>query len=509
MKRVLQVRITDISFSAPVIVSASLPNQHSKCKFPTKNPTLRLAVSRNEFLYLYLLIQVYEQTAAKLETPLATASIRLFSLELEADETTKALQLYQGFQNDSQFPLSQNISALPVGSITVALSFIHGDGAAESASVPASEPPISVFVAALSWLSSNFHWLLLRTIGKNLLDSWKLVQSHATALLHGLGPIRKRDLLIAIRSVSQAHGKLTQPPPGAMDTATPLLPEAPDRWWSFAVASFGSRFLSLLYGKSLPRRDDLAACKILEIPETNILHRSDGKGVPVHALIRSGCNRLILTIRGTYDGSDLAADLSCDTSPVPWLQFSDQTIYAHQGILEAANRLWDEIAPLAETLLRCHTFSEFVACGYSLGGAVASLFTLRWNSTRSHPPMRCVTFGAPPCVSNRLDDAMHAVVNVIVESDFFAMLSVSSLFVAREAFLEALQFGHVSEGTLFDVKSHAPMYHVGRVFEGIRHADRPTAWIERTSQLRLICTAHSIKQHMPKIYMQYIYNREA
>ena len=82
---------------------------------------------------------------------------------------------------------------------------------------------------------------------------------------------------------------------------------------------------------------------------------------------------VVLAIRGTFHSSDALTDACADE-----IEFLDG--YAHAGMCAAAwNMIKDQLPRLALTLHR-HPGYELVTTGHSMGGGVASLFTMLLHS---------------------------------------------------------------------------------------------------------------------------------
>ena len=103
--------------------------------------------------------------------------------------------------------------------------------------------------------------------------------------------------------------------------------------------------------------------------------------------------RIVLAIRGTQNFYDAVTDIQISPSEF-------RSGYVHGGFMKAADYVYKSTIDILKELKRTHEDYAIRIVGHSLGGGVATLFTLKAASEL--PGLRTVVFGAPPCVSKNL-----------------------------------------------------------------------------------------------------------
>ncbi|KYQ90932.1 hypothetical protein DLAC_07808 [Tieghemostelium lacteum] len=105
---------------------------------------------------------------------------------------------------------------------------------------------------------------------------------------------------------------------------------------------------------------------------------------------------IVLAIRGTFHARDILTDLVAKE-----IKFYDG--YAHAGILRCAENKFAELAPvLLEHYNRMDKDGKnygIIVCGHSLGGGVASLFTIMFKTNYPGIPIHCYAY-APPSIGS-------------------------------------------------------------------------------------------------------------
>ncbi|CAN8071639.1 unnamed protein product [Agarophyton chilense] len=139
---------------------------------------------------------------------------------------------------------------------------------------------------------------------------------------------------------------------------------------------------------------------------------------------------LILSIRGSKEMSDFITNLSADMEP-----FLSE--YGHQGVVRSAQRLFHQLLPVLMQFSDIFKPNAFVVVGHSLGGAVASAFTMLLRQTAHDDrsikrPLRyptCYAFAPPPCLSERLAEHSEScdITTVVTHLDLVPRLSAASV----------------------------------------------------------------------------------
>ena len=119
---------------------------------------------------------------------------------------------------------------------------------------------------------------------------------------------------------------------------------------------------------------------------------SNDNAAQVH-LLSTSPKCIVVGFRGSSTIRDIVADLSIGSSEGPL------GINVHQGFLHAMNSVneGDALLKEIEGIISKHGVKRIIFAGYSLGGAVASLFLLKYGRAFEEKgiELRCVTFGCP------------------------------------------------------------------------------------------------------------------
>lgn len=196
--------------------------------------------------------------------------------------------------------------------------------------------------------------------------------------------------------------------------------------------------MELAFGGRLNLGGDLATVlRRTSIPEDDVIatnwesraHR------PVYFLVRDTSKKsIVLCIRGTWSAHDVLTDLCCTSDDLelhPTLRSKyffphfGKKVRAHHGMLEAARALQDDLEELLVKVFVSHPDYTLVLAGHSMGGGVAALLGLLWDS--AFPTVQVYLYG-PPCVihkeSGRRDHLKTRIVSVVGEDDPFCRLSL-------------------------------------------------------------------------------------
>lgn len=208
------------------------------------------------------------------------------------------------------------------------------------------------------------------------------------------------------------------------------------RWTRFTVAPYGSKYLAVfrlqkisevilrLKNASAKDQDIEAAAIFLGVPRSDILatglHPALTRKIqwkagseaqpfaPWWILVTDG-DELYLSVRGSANIDDVATDLACDN--VPFLHGA-----AHQGMLRAAEAVWQDALPAVEAALSTGHHRRLIFCGHSMGGGVALLLGMSLRASKALP-LEVLAFAAgPPPIfvgerKHSIEDGLISVIN--------------------------------------------------------------------------------------------------
>lgn len=206
------------------------------------------------------------------------------------------------------------------------------------------------------------------------------------------------------------------------------------RYLPFALCTYGHlglKFLGLVPLSGAAWQSDLACVDSLT-GGARVL-RSDWNGSlyrPGHVLMVDDQSRaVVLAFRGTLALHDALTDLVCHPLPLDGGR-------AHGGMLEAAQRVLEELRPDLVATLDGHPGYDLVLTGHSLGAGLASLIaTLLGPSmalTTGDASVRCFAFAPPAVLSLQLARQVSHVVSVINGSDMVPRFGMSTTRELRE-----------------------------------------------------------------------------
>eukprot|EP01132_Coremiostelium_polycephalum_P007498 gene7498-9214_t len=177
-------------------------------------------------------------------------------------------------------------------------------------------------------------------------------------------------------------------------------------YMKFASASFGWKYIyGYLYKKKVKgfmkgvasgdSLNEIVLCEHTGIARQDIIaHKWTSTNFdPGHYLAFDHKNRaIVLSIRGTFHARDILTDLVATSTP-----FLEG--FAHTGILRCAQKKFNELSPIILEQLEMKKGYKFIVVGHSLGGGVASLFTMIFKDKYPDIPIHCYSF-ASPCITS-------------------------------------------------------------------------------------------------------------
>eukprot|EP00871_Galdieria_phlegrea_P001773 jgi/Galph1/2597/GphlegSOOS_G1273.1 len=130
---------------------------------------------------------------------------------------------------------------------------------------------------------------------------------------------------------------------------------------------------------------------------------------------------IVLAICGTKSFHDILTDVSIETSDF-------LGAYGHKGMVSAVYWLVSQVLDKLIEQQNKRPDYGMVCVGHSLGGAVATLFTLLMR-TQYDIHMVCYSYGAPPCICSALLPLTKegGIIQVILDTDIIPRLSLHSL----------------------------------------------------------------------------------
>eukprot|EP00928_Gymnodinium_smaydae_P088312 TRINITY_DN72418_c0_g1_i1.p1 TRINITY_DN72418_c0_g1~~TRINITY_DN72418_c0_g1_i1.p1 ORF type:complete len:321 (-),score=32.72 TRINITY_DN72418_c0_g1_i1:183-1013(-) len=151
---------------------------------------------------------------------------------------------------------------------------------------------------------------------------------------------------------------------------------------------------------------------------------------------------IVLAFRGSLWPHDAITDLDCEASE---LKMFDHEGFAHSGMLTAAQKAADELAPLVLQVLRSYENTDYrlVLTGHSLGAGVAALVTALWlrPSSPLHlwaARLKCIGYGMPAVASPGFQSVAllrDRITAVVCDADVVPRFSLASSLRLRNAVL--------------------------------------------------------------------------
>jgi hypothetical protein len=203
---------------------------------------------------------------------------------------------------------------------------------------------------------------------------------------------------------------------------------------------------------------------------------------------------LLVVIRGTLSKADSLVDLMAH--PVPF-SFDDVDGYAHEGMLQSARRVKEEMEPVVLGALAETPDYPVVIVGHSLGAGVAVLLTfLARTSNRIQPPM-CFAFAVPTVVCEALCEKAREcnVHSFVLSADIVPRLSIRSL----DAFLRG--FANASADTNKDSPLMLPPGQVYSVWSSSHQVADCRLYRARPQDFdHILSSKRKFKDHLPHNY---------
>eukprot|EP00929_Paragymnodinium_shiwhaense_P010007 TRINITY_DN11448_c0_g1_i2.p1 TRINITY_DN11448_c0_g1~~TRINITY_DN11448_c0_g1_i2.p1 ORF type:complete len:368 (+),score=34.04 TRINITY_DN11448_c0_g1_i2:409-1512(+) len=250
----------------------------------------------------------------------------------------------------------------------------------------------------------------------------------------------------SLNAVAHLESLVYTPPAGTLFKEGDAGYEDVYRFVGFALGTHGHAGLKFLgaihYGTA--RSDLEAAAQCAGVPKTDIL-LAEWRGELHHPgyflAIDHQSKSLVLALRGSLFPQDGVTDLTCMPRE---FSFQGQKGHAHSGMLTAAERLSEELAPTVVSLLESQQYLGFrlIVTGHSLGAGVAGLLSCLWLDEESplgrhREVFRCVAYGMPAVLSPELAAMMNSqVTSVVCGRDVVPCLSLRSCTRLRDAVLQ-------------------------------------------------------------------------
>ena len=228
-----------------------------------------------------------------------------------------------------------------------------------------------------------------------------------------------------------------------------------NRCWKFVVASFGTKGIisskndytgtifqwvmqSFREEYDVKQGEYETLCKYLSLQPTDILDmklRIEDKILrPCFYIADDVAHKAIrFVIRGTMNASDVLLDLLYQYHP--W-----KDSYVHFGIMKAAKWCFDNLGDYLIAESNARKYKKLFVVGHSLGGAVASLFTIMMSEVHPTFSIECIAFGPPPTISLPLASAYDNLIKVFIyENDLVPSLCFGSVVQMKEIMLACKQ----------------------------------------------------------------------
>jgi hypothetical protein len=235
----------------------------------------------------------------------------------------------------------------------------------------------------------------------------------------------------------EAHMRQRHPRDFPKTVVDPDLLENLAHYAVYANAAYGS-IMDVAFGGGFHLRDNLQNLLLrTRTPRGDLIAvQWDAKRHPAYFIVRDRVRkRIVLCLRGTWSPHDVLSDLCCeaDTVVVPparrssntslkWTKRKPRTFRAHHGMLKAARAIEAKVKSVLEKEFEERPDYSLVIVGHSMGGGVAALLGLLWEST--FPGVIVYAIGAP-CVTSVLDDPRSAsVISVVHDYDPFSRMSL-------------------------------------------------------------------------------------